>query len=327
MYDFSKVAELAKKAIGQSTDNGEVSYKYPLVYPGVGKIKFRMLYNPKSGLIIRGYSRHKIDGKAVPCLRTYGEECPICKALEEVENYTGKKPQGSKAFRAVFMAQYVWSDYKIGTEDHPINVGDTIVVMVPWSVYKEVNAMIDEISRDPEALTTMFSAPSIQTTFEITRDQDNKYSFRASFPNTAFKSANTQEEFEAYLEDLEDLNEQCQSAVLKDEDVQLVNATADTILQQIRPSSIAQSNDNPKSVGELESPKAEPSAVITPPTMLQPQFSSPSTTVNDDLPPCFGKYRKYNDPTHPEYNESSQETQIYKGMCKYCPNKSKCEVM
>lgn len=225
MYDFSAMMKQAQQVVDNSSEGR--SYKYQILYPGPGVTTVRLLFNPKSGIATRLIQRHRIGESQVPCLRTYGQECPICKAIENVKNATGTELKCKSQSRGISFAQFVSADHKVGTEKNPIKTKDIVLLMYPWSVYQELNKFIQMISQSPEGMAQFFTKAS-GSVHSITRDENNKYSVMMN-PYTPFQSAENDEEFDHLLDSCEDLNEQILPSTPTQEIIDQVNKAAQAI--------------------------------------------------------------------------------------------------
>ena len=86
-FDLSQVLQQANQV---SAESGESSGgREKLIYPQNGKLKVRILFNPKSQVVIRKFERHTVNGTKVPCMSNYGQDCPICKVLSDIKNAKG----------------------------------------------------------------------------------------------------------------------------------------------------------------------------------------------------------------------------------------------
>ena len=85
-FDLSKLQKLAQEEIDERNSREDRGDRMKMVYIGMpGKFRVKLLYNEKSGLLQRRISRHIVGKDKIPCLSMFGEECPICKAINEAE--------------------------------------------------------------------------------------------------------------------------------------------------------------------------------------------------------------------------------------------------
>ena len=215
--DLKKVMEQASAAISR---NGN-SFSYPLLYPGIGSTKVKLLHNVKAGVVMRLITRHPIpyrDNKGqnrrknVPCMRTWGrdQECPICRALENIKNVTGTELGFSRAVtRGIAFAQFVSSTAPL---PQPMNgqVGiqpnSVVLFMFPWTVYDGISNIIAQAGNDAEKVRELVAINEGRA-FDIIHSNDNKYSVNLDIYGQ-YRTCGSEEEFEQFLMNLENLNDQ-----------------------------------------------------------------------------------------------------------------------
>lgn len=205
-FDFSSAVSAAQKAV--NPDSSKRSYTYPLVYPQPGStITIRVLFNPKSGLIARSFWRHE----KVACLKTYGKECPICKVQEDVKNSTGMDPfnrTSSAKSRGILFAQFINSTVPIKKgNDGFINPGDIVLFMHPYTVYNQINQIIQVTAQSPSGMESAFSKASTGLFVQINVTPDFKYT-TTPIPYMTYDNGMTDEQFGVMLENMESLNDQ-----------------------------------------------------------------------------------------------------------------------
>ena len=227
-FDFTAAVQTALSSTGNG--DGEKTYKYKLVYPQKGGVlTLRLLFNPKSNLITRLVQRHE----KVACLRTYGkskEECPICKMQEDVKNTTGMDPfakTSATKSRGVSFAQFISSTVPI----EGVNPGDNIVFMYPWSVYQQINQMIQATAQSPTGMDMAFCHSNNGMFIQITVTNDFKYSC-VQLPYMTFTNGMTDEQFIEMLNNMDSLNDQVLPAQITEEVMKQVNEYAQEIYKQ-----------------------------------------------------------------------------------------------
>jgi hypothetical protein len=309
-FNFEDVINSANQAL----QNSGSSYKYSLMYPGTGTLTVKLLFNPASNSVLRLVNRHTIGDKKIACMKTYGKDCPICKAIEDVKNAKnidlGK--MGSK-IRGIAFAQYVESTYKV---DDRIHKGDVVLLMYPWSVYKDISQILSQV-KTPQELESLI-AQNEGFVFNINRGIDNKYSTQVS-PFSKYRSCGSDEEFVNLLNGLESLNEQVLPSVpddnMKNDIIQASNEITQTYLvskgpqyatnptdqQSTNLGGFMQNQQSPAS-GFMNVPEGMPLPFATqtyhttptpaPTTAPQTQTSQSNTNVDrpDGAPECFGKH-------------------------------------
>ena len=239
-FDLSAVTAQAQRVSGSSegNENEQRSYKYPLVYPGSpGTLQVKLLFNPKAGTVSRLVNNHKIDGVNVPCMRTWDQECPICKALQDIKNATGDEhSQLRSTTRALSIAQIAGDNYPLPENVHK---GDIVLLMYPWTVYRDIQQIIGQ-ARNQEELAALV-ASNEGMVFNINHGTDNRYSTQTD-PFARYKTCNTDEEFEALLNGLESLNEQYRPSAPTEDQLNTTNAAA----KELRDTFLAQNMNTPQ---------------------------------------------------------------------------------
>lgn len=160
IMDLKKLQEMAQSEI-EASESRRGNYEgenYPIVYVGTnGKLTVRILYNPKFGGIQRRIIRHDSGKGKVACLQAYGENCPVCDVLNEVEELKGKEA-GAKAkygykIRGICYAQIFKADDAY-LKDSDRKVGDKVLLMYPKSVYDQMNKVIVDAGENLEKLVS-----------------------------------------------------------------------------------------------------------------------------------------------------------------------------
>lgn len=294
MYNFDSVTSQAKQVVESSNSTG--GYKYSLLYPNTGTVNVRLLFNPSSGLITRLIHRHTIGDNKVPCMKTWGEECPICKLINEIEGATGLSLGSLKSkSRGISLVQFINATYPVGTQKSPINPGDVILMMYPWSVYKALNEYIAQIASTPTGMIEAFTKLEAYAV-GITKTADNKYQV---VPNPYMKyrspGVNTDEEFCKFIESIESLSDQILPVAPTEEVVNSINLAVETLTNQylnVSPTVVPGSYSNAEpTTFNMASPNIPTN---TPPTIedLQELPFDMHAPVNTTMPTpaCFGKH-------------------------------------
>lgn len=202
-FDLASVMSQAKSAVDGGGSGGGGSYKYRLLYPGVGTTKVKMLFNPASNMLMRLINRHTYSDDKVPCLRTIGKECPICKAIEDVKNAADIDLGKYRSIaRGIAFAQFLEANYEVQN----ISKGDVVLLMFPWTVYQQISQQIDDNKNKPENLEKMM-ASNTGFAFNITHSPDHKYNTQID-AFSQYTTCESDEEFNNLLMGLETLNEQ-----------------------------------------------------------------------------------------------------------------------
>lgn len=239
MFDFQSAIAAANAVVEkQENQGGGGNYTYPLVYPQAGHtITVRPLFNPKSGQILRLVNRHE----KVACYKTYGIDCPICKVQQQVKDMTGQDPFGrskkSKS-RGICFAQYVSSTNQIdkGNNKGILQPGEIILFMFPWSVYSQINTIIQAISQTPTGMDQAFCHSQSGLYIQINVSADFKYT-TTNVPYMTFPTQQSDDDFMKMLEEMESLSEQVlPSSITEDVDKQVREYTDAIYRQFVAPS-------------------------------------------------------------------------------------------
>jgi len=311
-YDFTQAVNAAKAFVDQQEGRGEgnKSYKYPLVYPAPGTtLVIRPLFNPKSGQILRLVNRHE----KVACYRTYGVECPICKTMQQVKDTTGQDPFGRKKAsrsRGICFAQFVSSTQPIdkGQDKGTLQPGEIILFMHPWSVYSQLNQMIQSVAQTPTGMDQAFGHAMTGMFVQVSVSGDYKYTVT---PNPYLQSPVelTDDKFNEILNGLDDLSEQVLPSTITEEVDKQVKEYNDEIYKQF----IAPRIPN-QGVPQGTAPQAVASAAPVTPV----QATVPSAVPDDnDLPWA-------NTPSTPSRPECFGNHQQNAPKCICCPEEATC---
>lgn len=214
-FDLSNVMAAASAAT-QGTGDG--SNYPPIIYPGQGTVSVRLLFNPKSNQVMRLIRRHKLDSGKVDCAAQWGYDCPVCKAIDTIKDVKGLDlwTLKSKTYGLAY-AQFISAStgYDWGSRKAPAR-GDLVVLMFPWSVYKQMSGVIQKSGEHANEILTDNAGRVI--TIERTTTADNRVEYRVDVDAFAekFQSTGSQMEFEKYLSELPDLNDTITPSALPD---------------------------------------------------------------------------------------------------------------
>ena len=296
--DFQAAVNAAQAVVNQSENGGSENktYKYPLVYPAAGStITVRLLFNPASGQIVRLVNRHE----KVPCYRSYGIDCPICKVQQQVKDMTGQDPFGrTKASRSrgIAFAQYVSSSAPIdkGNNRGTLQPGEIILFMFPWSVYQQISTTIQAISQTPtgmdqafsHASTGLFVQVSVTTEFQYTTTPVPYLSYAMT---KADGSPMSDDEFINMISEMESLSEQVIPSSITEEVDKQVKEYADAINRQYITPKVANQGvpQGTAPVNYSVPPAPIPNPVQTPVNITQtgtPNYYPPSSTAIPTTP-------------------------------------------
>lgn len=252
-FDFQSAINEAQKVVSTSGEGGGVTYKkYPLVYPQAGaSIIVRPLFNPKSGQIVRLVQRHE----KVACYRTYGIECPICKTQQQIKDMTGQDPFGKTSAsksRGICFAQFVSATYpakKGGDGGELLQPGELILFMFPWSVYTQINAIIQATAQTPTGMDQAFSHAQTGLFIQVTVTKDFKYT-TVSVPYMASPTQQSDDDFIKMLDEMDSLADQVLPSQITEEISKQVQEYTDNLNRQyIAPRVPNQAPYNPQIAG------------------------------------------------------------------------------
>ena len=248
--DFSNLVRDTQKALDEtksSGGSGEHSTTYPVLYPGeVGSLKLRLFYSEKFGALqSRQIARHDGAKGKVVCMSTYGEDCPVCAAISEVESVKGDKC----GVRAKYKAKNRWLCYaqlvdftgKYCTRDNDPKKGDMVIFMYPIQVFKAISSLIVEYAENLDKIIGGNEAkPFIFNMAKTGSFIDYKVQLDAF---GTIKSFSSEDEFQDKMGELPNINgELCD--VNPTEEVRVAaKALAETIRQEFMNSNIVNPSD------------------------------------------------------------------------------------
>ncbi len=303
--DFTQVLQQAAAATQNSGTNGEnKQYPYTLVYPQPGAtIVLRPLFNPASGQIVRLVHRHE----KVACYRTYGVECPICKTMKSVKDMTGQDPFGRKKAsksRGLCFAQFISSTTPVrkGTDANSpiVQPGETILFMFPWSVYQQINAIIQAIGQTPTGMDQAFCHAQSGCYIQVNVSNDGKFTYTTTqVPYMTFPTDKTDEQFLKDLEGMPSLNEQVLPPTITEEVAKQVTEYEQEIYKTYVsprvPNAAPVTGQMPQSITQQFTgyqPPVAPPATATPSTIPVVPPTATTSDMNAGHPECYGKHQE-----------------------------------
>lgn len=298
-FDLSKLQKLAQEEIDERNSKESSRDGLKICYIGFnGKFRVKLLYDPKSQLLQRRITRHVVGKEKIPCLSAYGEECPICKAINEAEDMYGRdcgawRTYGAKT-RGISHAVIMGHDKKVFTGDNDPSIGDTVLLQYPLSMYNEINNLIVDSGEFLESIVAMNQGKTV----ELERQgggQLGPMTFKANvyaFGDEKVKA--TDDEFEDLLNSLPSLNDELVPNQLTSEILEKARAAAETITAEYTGGSVMNPNEVPAAsaaptaqVTSQASQTVSESGPIATPTQAPTASSAPAST---DTPECMGKY-------------------------------------
>lgn len=154
-FNFSDIiaAETKKQEELQNNGGGNVGFK--TLYPfNTGRLEFKFIGNEPSGLLYREVYFHEYfdsgNKKKVPCMNhMYGEACPVCDAINRVQDIYDDKNVFSKygyKKQGIMFAKLISHEPEnyFGDSKNPPKPGEIVLFMFPKSVIKELSNLIIE---------------------------------------------------------------------------------------------------------------------------------------------------------------------------------------
>lgn len=179
--------------------------KIKFLFINEGDTYLKLLPNPKSNSVLRKVRRHSINPKLkVRCMSEEGKPCKICKLLEDIEALTGKNLWKYEATsRYIFYAIYHKpKGTGVRTASVDAEDGETVLVMVPYSVGKSI---AEKISEHPKEL--LINTESNLIKIHRGKPGSNPLYETSIDPFEKRVVAHSDKEYEVLLDELPDLNE------------------------------------------------------------------------------------------------------------------------
>lgn len=293
-FDLSAVLAAAEEVVNSSSGS---SYGGPkLVYPGLGDLSVRILYNPKSQSVMRLVSRHKVNGKNLICASTYHQDCPLCIGVQSYKDLTGSDMWTMDSKRiGLVLAQFIGvsKGYDNGGYTLP-EKGELICLMLPWSAYKSLSEVIQRAGEHADELLTSHKG---RVVIFSKKQGSNIMEYNVTIDAFAqpYLSTPTQEEFDEVLMELPDLNEvYCPSAMPEDL-LGKLQAEADSLLAKVNPQ-VATVQTSVASVVPPISQVQQTASNITSAVPQQAEIVSnnellPSDVNEPNKESCFGNFQ------------------------------------
>ena len=327
-FDFSNVVNTASDVVAKAAETERVNYPYPLVYPTPGQtLLVKLLYNPASKSVVRLVHRHE----KIPCYRSYGIECPICKYQEQVVSTLGQDPFGktkSKS-RGISFAKLVSCtkpiEYTQNNTKKKINPGDTVLLMYPWSVYQEINRLINLVASTPSGMEQAFCYADTGLFIQITVTEDYKYS-ATNAPFQSFQTGLTNQQFMDFLEEMPSLADQVIPATIDEKVDAQVKEYADNIYREFIAPRVPTQNVTDTAPTNLGNgiPNAVPASAYVPPTVNVPPTTNPNQYTGVNYATQIPTQPTVQAPTKPNCFGSYTENQP---KCICCPHEVECSAL
>lgn len=302
--------EVKESEASESSGNNGPKILYPF---HDGDLKLRILFNPKSNTVQRRIVRHNAGKGKVPCLQVYGEECPVCKAISDVENCVGKECGVFNKYgyqtRGICYAQVVDAPAEYLKGDGAISIGEIVLFMYPKSLY----TLFNEIMLKYTNVLDDIIAKNRSNPFVISR-KTKKGGFPEytvilePFASNAFEDKVEDGKVvatgdEIYEEALNNLPNLLESIVPRypDENTRTSTKTlAETIVEEYMNSNVVNPHDdeqkNTQDTTESSVSKSPSSIADSVPTPAASSSSPEAPSASDDPnnPDCLGKYEAGN---------------------------------
>ena len=258
--DFNKLRNSLQQDAVQIEKQGDGNSKsdFKLVYPyNLGEIKLRLIYNSKMGGMQKKITRHNAGKSKVACLQVFGEDCDVCKAIQEIQTIKGKDCGVFKKYgyttRGICYAQVVgFSDGFFAGTDNPPKIGEIVLFMYPKSIYDQITNILIKSGEHLEELVSK----NIGKPFVVTKSQPSTSTFPdfsviispwetdavPVFKDTAEISG--EDQFQNLMENLPDLGNNFVPKYPTDEIHTANKALAETVMQEYLKTSIMNPGDS-----------------------------------------------------------------------------------
>lgn len=260
MFDLSNVLNSANKVQEneEKKDNNRGNRK-KLLYPQDGTVKVKLLFNPKSGIALRKIGRHHVHGAKVPCLQMYGQDCPVCKTVADIKSVKGSDLwEYKRRERGVSYAQFIGDNYNRQNEkeDRIPKEGEVILLMYPWSVYRDLQSIIAEAGENASSILATNQGKVVK--ISRSKGKSNRVEYRVEIDAFSdYQSANTDDDYMAMLNDLPNLNEEIVGPELDEKTMKKIKEVNNKLHESYLSPAVlgsnggAQSNNQPNNLGQF----------------------------------------------------------------------------
>lgn len=286
-----KIQDEANEAKEQSErSNGG----FPIVYPGEnGKLVVRLLYNVKSGSVQRRVVRHPAGKGKVACLQPYGEDCPVCQAIHNVENMKGRECGAFSKYgfktRGICYAMIIDHDPVYFTSPDDPKKGDVVLLMYPKTVYDQINTLLinsgdnlDKVLSENEGFPVIIERSQKKGGYPTYNTAIDPFGLKKVYEDN--DEGTGEERFDSMLESIPDLNSTLIPNYPDDNLYKSAEALAQTITQEYMSSSIV----NPSTDDTIEDDTNEVEESAT--TPVDVANIPDSSASSSDVPECFGNH-------------------------------------
>lgn len=247
-FDLSSVLAQANKVKADSENGGGGGSNEKLIYPQVGTLKVRLLFNPKSQVVIRKFERHTINTNKVACLKQYGEECPICKIISDIENAKGLDFwKYKRTIRGIGYAEYISDTYHWDNPNDKPQPGELILLMFPWTIYQDLNRIMSNAGPNLGSVVAS-NVGSVIVIERFVQNGQTKYSASIDAFDMNHQTRPSDQEYNDLLMSLDDLNDKYVPQTLTDSLVSKAREVAEQLSKEYL---------NPVNTGIQEGPQSQ----------------------------------------------------------------------
>lgn len=299
-FDLDSLRNLAQEELDQQENKNQNGV--PLVYPGKkGTIRVKLLANYKGGILQRRIFRHNIGKEKIPCFKQYGQDCPICKAINDTEAVSkdsawrkyGAKPRG------ICYAQLIDYDKLYEADENTPARGSLVLLMYPQTIYTEINRFISEAGENLEKLIDVNDG----FTIEITNNGANSnprystkiypYGTTKSFETSVVdgKTVTGEEKFEDFMtNEVPNLLDAIVPKDLTEEMIEKAKAAAEAITEEYFGENAVLNPEESEEHQTHNNNKRDAEETTIADIASDPEQESSSEQSDNKKPECFGSY-------------------------------------
>lgn len=294
-YNLDKLKEAARQDVEEQENRGNKNNGYPLVYPVYnGKMRLKLLFSPKSGLVQRKIIRHNVGREKIPCMSMYGQDCPICEAVKAAEEEFGREIGAFREYgykiRGISNAVLMAHDKKMFIKDGDPDDGDTVLFMYPVSIYNEIAKIINEAGANDHLESLVCDNDGKVLEIERSQVGNAPPSYKCSvYAYGDMKVMKDQEEFDAFMESVTDISEEVCPSNPTEEILEKVRAAAETVTSHYANNNVVNPGDN--QVSEKEKVNEAQTIADMASVESHKDEAEEIPVSNDGKPDCFGNHQ------------------------------------
>ena len=284
---------------------------YKKVFPMRGEtLSVRIFYNEKSQLLFRAIDRHKYVlpssySTNAPCLKAmFGMDCPICNAIKTITDIKGEDIFGqSLTYNKKFPVFAYINSIKNKSQYHEVNPGETVILMLPKMVVKELINVMESCSSE-EDFNKFFNSNNCLS-FTISVDNEVSMSMYKIMPDALMgqtKLFETDEQFNNFMHSLPNLNDLIVPTTFDEKYLTYANQVADELNKNYLSGSTEETtmknienetkaNDILNSINKIANefqPQTQTQAQVQPqPVVQQLQYQTQATTIPSQFQPAM----------------------------------------